>query len=60
MEIIRMNSGKKYICPKCGQEIPYIRYTEGNSLCYGITVKCNKCKNIVEVRIKSEKVGIKI
>ena len=52
---------KKYICPKCGAEIPYIRYEEGSSHCVGLTIKCNKCKEIVPLKIISaEKISIKL
>lgn len=52
---------KKYICPNCNEEIPYIRYVSGHSHCVGLTTKCNKCKQIVPIKIlDADKIQIKL
>ena len=60
-QFLEDNMIKKYICPNCGVEIPYIRYTEGESHCTGLTTKCNKCKKIIPIKIISaDKITIKL
>lgn len=44
---------KKYICPICKNTMSHIRYTD-ESKCEGVTVKCSKCGNIVEIRLPIE------
>lgn len=45
---------KKYICPNCGVEMPYIRYEVGVGLAQGITVFCKKCKQAVPLKVGSK------
>lgn len=44
---------KKYKCPNCGREMSNIRYND-KAFSVGVTVKCNKCGQIVEIIIKNE------
>lgn len=50
-----MEINKKYVCPKCGKEISYIRFCEGQSFASGITVFCKKCGSVVPLEIKKIK-----
>lgn len=45
---------KKYICPVCKREMSNVRYEE-QAECKGVTVKCNKCGNIVEIKLPVKK-----
>ena len=50
---------KKYVCPICKNTMSHIRYTD-QSRCEGVTVKCYKCGNIIEIKlpIKEEQATI--
>lgn len=50
-----MDNVVKYVCPKCKQELSYIRYVSGKSECYGVTIKCKKCCEMIEIKIKPTK-----
>ncbi len=48
---------KKYICPICKRETSNVRYTE-DAVCKGVTVKCNKCGNIIEVKLEKKSTNV--